>query len=101
MRTTYEHNSYNISTDQQTRIAYKNKVKEEIAKEIVTEYTLNGRKQYGMSTRLTFSFTHPTDKGMIHRLRGNLISLFSPLQTLFAEKLMQSWSDVANISYSK
>ncbi|WP_231294049.1 M57 family metalloprotease [Yersinia massiliensis] len=84
---------------------YKNNIKKKatkkLVKKVVSEYTFNGRKIYGKSIRLIYSFTHPTEKSTIASLRGSPISLFSPSQILFTEKLMPYFSDVANISFVK
>ncbi|CNI53479.1 metalloprotease [Yersinia massiliensis] len=96
-----ENNEYSNSTVLKTHLSNKSEIKNKIATSIVHKYTWNGKNKYDNSIILKYSFNHPLIESMSYGFSENDISLFNQLQINQAEKSMQAWADVTNITYLK
>lgn len=96
-------NRYNKPTNKQEYINFKNEIKTIIAPKIVYTSSLNGEGKYGDSISLKYSLNLPPTEDTVRdfdiRLEG--IVLFNQMQAIQAKKSMQSWADVANISFTE
>ncbi|MDN0124872.1 M10 family metallopeptidase C-terminal domain-containing protein [Yersinia aleksiciae] len=94
-------NRYNRSIEQQKNINYKSEINKYIAPNIVTHYTWNGEGKYKNHASLSYSFNQTnTLEEINHQFFGDVF-LFNQSQIMQAKKAMQSWADVANVSFSE